>query len=171
LSLDYATKNHIKDKKVFNNNPLFGGPKYGNLDLKNYEEQRERNSQNSRSNSLLQTHDPIPINRYNNKTQQKTRRYFMNRYANLSNFSMDWQGKKEMGYRHPLGVNHTALDCNLREKTRNKNTLSSKSPKGLSLDNQFLNKNLNNEVNFHTQSHSNANKSMGKDQQSQYRKR
>lgn len=46
----------------------------------------------------------------------KTRRHFQNRYANKSNLNMDWKENIEYkGYRHPLGVNHTALDVYIRE--------------------------------------------------------
>jgi hypothetical protein len=120
-TLDYATKIQLKNIKSFAKNPLFGGPKYGNKDLKTYEEERDRSLVNSKSSFRSSTEDPIPINRLQDKSRQRTRRYYLNRYANFSNLSFDWQGKAEKDYKHPLGLKHTALDLHLRERTRNKN--------------------------------------------------
>lgn len=106
----YATRKSQENFQIFNKNPLYGGPKYANLGLKQYEEERERSSINSRSSTGSKKDEPLPI--YNSKKlEKKTRRYYVNRYVNLSDFSLDWKENiQEKGYKHPLGLNHTALD-------------------------------------------------------------
>ena len=115
-----------KNLKFFNKNPIFGGPKYGNEVLKKYEE--ERNSSLSKNSVSSTQEEPIPIKtKFEDngpkigvqQSRVKTKRFYVNRYANLSDFNLDWAENLGRNYQHPLGKNHTALDSFLRERTRN----------------------------------------------------
>mmetsp|Transcript_29604 Transcript_29604/g.26195 ORF Transcript_29604/g.26195 Transcript_29604/m.26195 type:complete len:106 (+) Transcript_29604:462-779(+) len=103
----YPNKVKQKHIKIFNKNPLFGGPKYNNQKLVEHELERSLTLSKKVKNSVIE--DPVVNNKFN--TRQRTKRLFLNRYANRSDFTLDWnQNVSTKGYQHPLGKNHTALD-------------------------------------------------------------
>ena len=49
--MPYPMKVQLKNMKIPNKNPLFGGPKYDNKNLIDYEKERSKNTSKSRLNS------------------------------------------------------------------------------------------------------------------------
>ena len=89
-----------KNKKCFNQNPLFGGPKYENENLVKYEVERSSTMSKNSLNSTVE--DPIPV--LGKKERQRTKRLYINRYANRSDLTLDWSENVNIkGYQHPLG--------------------------------------------------------------------
>ncbi|CAI2368763.1 unnamed protein product [Moneuplotes crassus] len=110
-SMQYPQRIARRKESRYSNDPITGGPKYGNIQLIRYESENLSSFLKSNKDAM---EERAPITRHT-KERLRTKRLFRNRYANLSNFTMDWEENiTTKGYKHPLGKNHTALDVYLR---------------------------------------------------------